>query len=313
MKAVKVFAPATVANFIVGFDSLGAAIEPLDGSRLGDVMTLEPASHHRLMVTGKYKDQLPQAVEDNLVMQCVNVFNKAIKDKGFSVDKFSMTLEKGLPICSGLGSSSASIIASLYALNIYYDYPFSDQELLLIAGRMEGVVSGSAHYDNVSPALSGGMQLMLSGGGVEPLPWFNDLLLVIYYPGIKISTKEARAALPKNFQLSDVVTYSQRLAGFINALYSGHKAQAMSLLADTIIQPYRGKLIPGFELGCEAATEAGSLAFGISGSGPSCFAVVDSFAVAKRVEQALLSAMLGGETAFSHIVKIGQGAIQLES
>lgn len=312
MQQVRVFAPATVANLIVGFDTLGAAVQPIDGSLLGDIVTVKHASKNKLKVSGEYKKQLPENSDDNLVMHCVDAFNKLMAEKKMSLDTLSLHLEKGLPICSGLGSSSASIVATLSALNAYYDYPFSDKSLLLVAAKMEGVVSGSAHYDNVAPAIFGGLQLMIESGKVKRLPWFDELLLVIYYPGIKVSTKAAREILPKSFDFHSIVEYGQRLAGFVDALYSRDKQQAMALLFDDIIQPHRGRLIPAFEAGRKSALEAGALAFGISGSGPTCFAIADSIQVAEQVSEVLVREMSGEKTAFSKIVKVADGARLIE-
>ncbi len=312
MNQVKVFSPATIANFIVGFDSLGAAIEPIDGSLLGDIVTIEKATQDSLEVKGHYKKDLPENNHDNLVMHCVNYFRKALLEKGMATDKLSICLEKGLPICSGLGSSAASIVATLTALNVYHDYPLSNQLLLSIAATMEGVVSGSPHYDNVLPAVLGGLQLMRSDGMANQLPWFDNLLIVLYYPGIRVSTKKAREILPSAFTLSNLTEYGQKFSGFIDSLYSHDQERAMLLLSDNLIEPHRGKLVPNFFLARDAVMQAGALAFGLSGSGPSCFALVDTAFSAQKIRDILSETMKGSETAFSSVVRIGKGAMIID-
>ena len=156
---------------------------------------------------------------------------------------------------------------------------------------MEGEVSGSAHYDNVAPALLGGLQLMLPGRLSEALPIFDEWILVIHHPGIEISTRMARDILPKSLKLSEAICYWQRLSGFIHSIYRGDRELASSILQDNLIEPYRSSLIPKFALGKKAALEAGALAFSISGSGPACVAIVDSMDKAKLVHAAVNGAM----------------------
>jgi homoserine kinase len=304
MDTLIVFAPATVANFIVGFDSLGASLECIDGALLGDIISISAASCDRVESVGAYAHKLPQNPDDNLVTKCRDIFNQHLVGKGFPVESVFLSLEKRLPVCSGLGSSSSSIVATLVALNAFYIEPFTKAELLLLAGQMEGVVSGSAHYDNVAPSLLGGLQLMMPGGSCETLPWFEDWLLVVYYPGIEVSTKIAREILPTSVALSEGVRYWQNFAGFVHALYKNDRVRAASLLTDRLVQPHRSKLIPHYDDGQKGALEAGALAFGISGSGPSCFAIVDSMETASTVQNAIICSMHGTETAFSKICKI---------
>ena len=309
MKSISVFAPATVANLIVGFDTLGVALADVDGSLFGDVVTLESAQKQSVQVRGLYAHKLPKDPKRNLVTSCCHTFHEMVLEKGQKVRPFLLTLEKNLPVCSGLGSSAASIVAALVALNTFYKDALSPEELMLLAGQMEGVVSGTPHYDNIAPALLGGLQLMQPGGSCVPLPFFENWLLVLYHPGIKISTRMARDILPKNLPRGAVIPYWQKLAGFIRGLYTGDQALAESLLYDDVIEPYRANLIPRFEEGKKAAREAGAVAFGIAGSGPTCFAIVHSMDKAAAVQSALVREMKGTHDSFSKICTLSpQGA-----
>lgn len=73
----------------------------------------------------------------------------------------AMTLEKNMPIGSGLGSSACSVVAALMAMNEHCGKPLNDTRLLALMGELEGRISGSIHYDNVAPCFLGGMQLMI--------------------------------------------------------------------------------------------------------------------------------------------------------
>lgn len=309
MKEIEVFSPATVANFIIGFDSLGAALEPIDGTPLGDSVLVKEEKGHddTLEINGSYKEQMPTDPNDNLVMIALNAFNDMMFDRNVTIHNVKLCLKKRLPICSGLGSSASSLIATMTALNAYYGHPLSDKELVVKAGELEGITGGDPHYDNVFPAMYGGLQLLSPNRKRIKLPWFKDLLIVIYYPGIKVATKEARRVLPKTIEMEKLVDYGRRLSTFVHALYVEDKELALSTFRYDLIERYRSDLIPNYFAGKNSATGAGALAFGLSGSGSSCFAIVDSLKNGERVCDALMESMQGTEQAFAKICKIGDG------
>ena len=98
---VRVYAPASSANMSVGFDVLGAAVTPVDGSLLGDVVSVEAADHFSLNNLGRFANKLPPEPRENIVYQC---WERFCQELGKSVP-VAMTLEKNMPIGSGLGSS----------------------------------------------------------------------------------------------------------------------------------------------------------------------------------------------------------------
>ena len=54
---VRVYAPASSANMSVGFDVLGAAVTPVDGSLLGDVVSVEAADSFSLNNLGRFANR----------------------------------------------------------------------------------------------------------------------------------------------------------------------------------------------------------------------------------------------------------------
>jgi homoserine kinase len=143
----------------------------------------------------------------------------------------------------------------------------------------------------------------------ESLPFFDDWFFVIYYPGITVSTRHAREILPNSFELHRVTAYWQKLASFIHALYQRDKNLIGSLLRDDLIEPYRAQLVPGFAKAYTAAFNAGALAFGLSGSGPTCFAMSESIETAQDIKTAIQHAMPINVEAFSRICVLDkQGA-----
>ncbi|MCL2894180.1 homoserine kinase [Brenneria tiliae] len=307
---VKVYAPASIGNVSVGFDVLGAAVSPLDGSLLGDCVSAVAADQFSLRCEGRFVAKLPDDPRQNIVYQCWERFCQEI-GKTIPV---AMTLEKNMPIGSGLGSSACSVVAGLMAMNEFCGKPLDDTRLLTLMGELEGRISGSVHYDNVAPCFLGGIQLMLGEEGIisQPVPAFDDWLWVMAYPGIKVSTAEARAILPAQYRRQDCISHGRYLAGFIHACHTGQASLAAKLMKDVIAEPYRTKLLPGFAEARKAAQDIGALACGISGSGPTLFSVCDDMGSAQRLADWLRDNYLQNDEGFVHICRLDTtGARQL--
>ncbi|MFJ5443074.1 homoserine kinase [Pectobacterium sp. CHL-2024] len=307
---VKVYAPASIGNVSVGFDVLGAAVSPVDGSLLGDCVSVEAADLFSLRNEGRFVSKLPDNPKENIVYQCWELFCQEI---GKTVP-VAMTLEKNMPIGSGLGSSACSVVAGLMAMNEFCGKPLDDTRLLTLMGELEGRISGSVHYDNVAPCFLGGVQLMLEENGIisQPVPSFDDWLWVMAYPGIKVSTAEARAILPAQYRRQDCISHGRYLAGFIHACHTGQAELAAKLMKDVIAEPYRTKLLPGFAAARQAAEDIGALACGISGSGPTLFSVCNDMASAQRLANWLRDNYLQNDEGFVHICRLDTtGARQL--
>lgn len=307
---VKVYAPASIGNVSVGFDVLGAAVSPVDGSLLGDCVSVEAAEQFSLRNEGRFVSKLPDNPKENIVYQCWELFCQEI---GKTVP-VAMTLEKNMPIGSGLGSSACSVVAGLMAMNEFCGKPLDDTRLLTLMGELEGRISGSVHYDNVAPCFLGGVQLMLEEHGIisQPVPSFDDWLWVMAYPGIKVSTAEARAILPAQYRRQDCISHGRYLAGFIHACHTGQAELAAKLMKDVIAEPYRTKLLPGFAAARQAAEDIGALACGISGSGPTLFSVCNDMASAQRLADWLRDNYLQNDEGFVHICRLDTtGARQL--
>jgi len=306
-RAIKVYAPASMANISVGFDILGAAIHPINGAMLGDSITVEDATQFHLTNKGQFAKKLPEDPKFNIVYQCWQRFCQAM-GKELPV---AMTLEKNMPIGSGLGSSACSVVGALVALNEYFNKPFNEQQMLCMMGEMEGRISGSVHYDNVAPCYLGGMQLIVDEMGIisQTLPHFDNWYWVMAYPGIKVSTAEARAILPAQYQKQDCVAHGRYVGGFIHASYTNQPQLAASMLQDNIAEPYRKQLLPNFDETQMAVKRLGALASGISGSGPTIFVITDQLETAQQVELWLKAHYLQNDEGFTHICKIDkQGA-----
>jgi homoserine kinase len=286
-------------------------LQPLDGSLLGDEVIVSDAEAFSLSVTGIFAHKLPGDPDDNIVTRCYHYFADAMAQQGKSINPVSMTLLKNLPIGSGLGSSASSIVAAFHGLNEHFDRPFDQDTLLTMMGELEGQISGSIHYDNVAPCYLGGMTLMT--GETSPvtvsLPVVKTWYWVVCYSGISVSTSAARNILPKEVPMADALTFGRQLGIFVHALYNDDRAMAASVMKDVIAEPYRKSLLPMFDEARAYSTENGALAFGISGSGPTVFAVCDDYRQATSIAQWLSEHYVQNEDGFSHVCRIpAQGA-----
>ena len=173
-------------------------------------------------------------------------------------------------------------------------------------GELEGQISGSVHYDNVAPCYLGGMTLMTGSDApvTLSLPLNDDWYYAVCYSGISVSTAAARDILPKQVDMATALTFGRQLGVFVHALHAGNFDLAASVMKDVIAEPYRKSLLPGFDEARAFSEQAGALAFGISGSGPTVFAVCSSKAQAENVAAYLTDNYIQNDDGFSHVCQI---------
>lgn len=304
MSRIRVFAPATIGNLSVGFDALGLAIAPQDGTLLGDIVALEAGDSDdwALRLSGQYASELPADPEDNVVLAACRRFAQAASEHGVTVRPLSVALEKRLPIGTGLGSSSSSVVATLEALNRLHRHPLAAPELFTLMAEMEGSISGGIHTDNIGPCLHGGLRLCPPGGtSTFALPWPAPWRAVVCWPGTRVETRRARQVLPAEVPLKTAVEQSARFATFVHALHAGDTGLAANSIVDLLAEPARKELLPGYAGARRALLDLGALAVGISGSGPSLFAIVDDFEIANAVEVWLANNYRSEDRGFVHV------------
>ena len=198
---------------------------------------------------------------------------------------FEIEIYKNIKPGSGIGSSAASAAGVVFAINELLGKPFSAEELILFAMQGEKLASGSAHADNVSPALLGGFTLVRS---YEPLEVLKidapkELYVTIIHPQIELKTSASRAVLKNQVSLNKMVKQMGNFGGLISGLYSNDYNLISNSLVDIIVEPHRKKLIPFFDDVKNAAIKAGALGAGISGSGPTIFALCKGDKIARNV------------------------------
>ncbi len=277
---IRAYAPASIGNFAAGFDLMGAALAPLDGSLWGDVVGASEALSTSLQVAGPFAALMPSDPAQNLVLRTFEFMREALRAKGLARPEVAFTLQKNLPRSSGVGSSASSIVATLVAVQVLLGEPFTRAELLGLAGRAEALVSGSVHLDNVAPSLHGGLLLLVPGeaGSSKPraLPWPAELVLAVVHPSLELATEQARKVIPAALPMAEALAFAQNLAAFVHALHTKDQEVFVRCLRDVLAEPRRADLVPGFRAAQAAAMAAGALGCTLSGSGPSLFAVAES-------------------------------------
>jgi homoserine kinase len=268
MKSIKVFAPATVANVVCGFDILGFAVnEP------GDELEMEMTDIPGVNIISIEGDEgkLPLDPTKNTVS--VSIISM-LKNLGREDVGFNLKLIKKMPMGSGLGSSSASAVAGLFAANELLGQPLTKLELLPYAMEGEALACGHGHADNVAPALFGGFTLIKSYDPLEviqlPVP---KLFCALLYPHVDVPTRDARQIIRSKVLLKDAVTQWGNIAGLVSSLYTHDYDLLGRCMKDVIIEPIRSILIPEFDNMKELAMRNSALGFGISGSGPTVFSL----------------------------------------
>ncbi|MDO9257652.1 MAG: homoserine kinase [Bacteroidales bacterium] len=279
-KSVTAFAPASVANVGCGFDIMGFAVQGI-----GDTVTvtLQPDSDNsEITLTGTYGHLTPTERSKNTAGVAINAYLQAI---GKSDIGLNITLQKNMPLGSGMGSSAASSAAAVYAVNHLLGSPLSTKELIPFTMEGERVACGSAHADNVAPALLGGFVLIRS---YDPLDIISvkgpdDLFAAVVHPHIELNTSDSRRVLNKEVSVADAIIQSANTAGFMVALIKSDYELMKRSMSDLLAEPRRTQLIPGYDAIKNAAMEAGAIGCGIAGSGPSIFALCKGETTAKQV------------------------------
>ncbi len=262
-------APATVANVIVGFDSLALAIEGLY-----DDVTLIPNDLNSFRIISiENGGRIPKDPLKNVCTIALETMREAVNGPG----GFDIAIKKGYQAGSGLGSSAASATAGLWAYNAQLGYPLSKQEIIPFAMKSEEAVSGKEIADNVAACALGGLVLIRSAEQYDFISLPTPKLFVgCALPNVSILTKEARSILPEKVSMETAVKHGANFAGFISSLYTNDFTAMKRSMQDVLVERYRSKFIPHFNKAKTIAIDGGAICFGIAGSGPAMFYFIEN-------------------------------------
>lgn len=277
---IKIFSPATIANISCGFDVLGLALDAV-----GDEMIIRKTTEKGIIITKLTGQDLPTETLQNVA----GVAGLALLAESDYNGGFEIEIHKKIKAGSGIGSSAASSAGAVWAMNSLLDQPFSSLDLVKFAMEGERLASGVAHADNVAPALFGGFTLVRSYQPLDiiKIPTPSALYATIIHPQIEVKTSDSRRILKTTISLEDGIKQWGNVGGLIAGLYTDDYELIGRSLIDHIVEPIRSILIPGFDKVKQNALEAGALGCGISGSGPSIFALSKGMENAKLVADAM--------------------------
>jgi homoserine kinase len=305
MKEIKIFTPATVANISCGFDILGLCLDTV-----GDEMIVREVPEKGIKITKVTGQNLPLETHRNVAgVAGLALLEKVDASVGYEIEIYTK-IKPG----SGIGSSAASAAGAVFAINELLGKPFSKQELIYFAMQGEKLASGTEHADNVSPVILGGFTLVRSYQPLDVLKINspNDLYATIIHPQIEVKTSDSRAVLKNQVSLKKLVTQMGNFGGLISGLYTNDYDLIGRSLHDEIIEPNRLVLIPEFDKVKKGVIQVGALGAGISGSGPSIFALTRGEETAELVGKTM--AKIYNNTGIDydiHVSKINQQGIKI--
>jgi homoserine kinase len=305
-RTVRVFAPATVANMVCGFDVLGFCLhEPCD---LMTLTLIEGSSD--IIIRHLDEHNLPTDPPQNVAgAALISLQEDLPTPMGFEV-----VIDKRIKPGSGVGSSAASAAGAVVAANYLLGEPFGRQDLVRFAMSGEKVASGVKHADNIAPCIYGGVTLIRSIFPLDivalPAP---DLYATVVHPQIEVRTSDARQILMQKVLLKDAIRQWGNIAGLVAGILQKDNALIGRSLEDVLIEPVRKILIPGFDRIKECSLEAGALGGGISGSGPSIFML----SATRETAEAVATAMEGvyqsmGIDYHSYVGPIATGGVRID-
>ncbi|MEO5568983.1 MAG: homoserine kinase [Gemmatimonadaceae bacterium] len=276
-------APGGIGNFGPGLDVLGVAVLGL-ADRVWAVREEEPG----VRIDRPGHSDLPRDASRHAAGIAAT---EVLRLCGHSEVGISLRIEKGLPLSGGQGGSAASAVAAAVAVDALLGKTLTTDELIRAALAAESKVSGR-HADNIIPALVGGIVLIRSLEEMDfvKLSVPESLHLVLVHPAYRVSTQDARRALPEWVDRPTAIHQSAQVGAIVHALATGDLELLGRAMDDRLAEPKRTPLLPGFTEARHAAIEAGAFGCSISGAGPSVFAVVDDMTLGTSVALAMVEA-----------------------
>jgi homoserine kinase len=305
MNEIKLFCPATIANLSCGFDVLGLCLD-----NVGDEMVIRKSAQKGIRITKIIGADLPLETENNVSgVAGLGLLETVNPDFGFEIEIY-----KNIKAGSGIGSSAASSAGAVFGINALLGYPYSTKDLVQFAMQGEKLACGNAHADNVAPALLGGFTLVRSYSPLDiiKIESPSELYATVVHPQIELKTSDARSVLKQTVSLKSAIMQWGNVGGLIAGLYTQDYDLIGRSLHDEIVEPLRSVLIPGFDLIKQAALENGALGSGISGSGPSIFALSKGKETAGKIAKAMSAIYEAINLPFEiHVSKVNSEGVKI--
>ena len=306
MDSIKLHAPATIANISCGFDIFGLCLDsPFDEIEIKKIA-------NKKVIINSVKSEfsnIPTIPSENTGgIPALMLIKDLDLDFGFEIN-----IKKGIPLCGGLGSSAGTAAGVVYGINKLLNNHLSKDEIVKYALEGEKISSKTPHADNIGPCINGGFTIIKS---TDPLELINipvkDYYFSIIHPKIEISTKMARELLPENVKLKDAVKQWGNIASLVYGFTSNNIDLIKSSMNDYIVEPIRSKLIPNYDDVKKTALNHGAIGCSISGSGPSIFAMSETYENSKIILSEMESVLNKHSILYhSYLSKINHKGIKL--
>ena len=270
MKSVTIRVPATTANLGPGFDAFGCALQ------LYTDVTFEE-TEYGLEITGCDE---AYTGPDNLayVSYCAVLASLSEEVRGVKIH-----IDANIPICRGLGSSAALLVAGAMGANVLRGNRLSTQGLLNITNAMEG------HPDNLGPAFFGGLTASMVDNGLPVtvnFPLHPDWEILALVPDFDMPTPKARAVLPQQVSRADAIYNIAHGAMVLKALELGDEKLLRNAMQDKLHQPYRKHMISDYEA-IEGLARTVGAAFCLSGAGPTLLCITRDKTMKEKLQKKL--------------------------
>ena len=273
---VTVKVPATTTNIGPGFDCMGIALTLYNEITVEEAVM--PGSGIKINLIDYNEEPLDLNVptdKNNIVYKAIELLYNFIGQTATDLD---ITIKTGIPVARGLGSSASVIVGGLVAANELLGKPADFDVLISIATEVEG------HPDNIAPALLGGFVLssLEEDGSVfyHKLEWPKEWKLTVFIPDFELDTSISRSVLPESIPIKDAAFNIRRAAMLIDAIKTKDTEILKKALQDKLHQPYRAKLVAGFDEIMKALKNMeGVYGCVLSGAGPSILVISDEKSV----------------------------------
>lgn len=305
MNQIKIFSPATVANVSCGYDAMGFALESL-----GDEMVFTQTEAKGVKISKIEGANLPFDADKNVV----GVVAKQMLEDSNANFGLDIQIFKNFKPGSGLGSSAASASGTAFAVNTLLDNKYNKLELTQFAMQGEVTACGSAIADNVAACLYGGFILVRSYNPLDivSIPTPGELIATVIHPQIEIKTADARQVVPHTIPVKTAVAQWANVGGLISGLHTKDFNLIGRSLVDYVAEPKRKELIPHFDEVKHSVLNSGALGVGISGSGPTIFALSKGENTAQKVAKAMDEVYVNSGIAYNiYVSRISNKGVHL--
>lgn len=237
---------------------------------IGDRVSAAPSSRLALDIVGPFASALAgEAVERNLVWRAA----LALAARLGRAPEAALTLEKNLPVASGIGGGSSDAAAALKALAALWQAPLDEGALADIAAGLGADVPVCVL---ARAAFFGGI-----GDEIAAAPRLPPAAVVLVNPGIALPTPSVFRARTGAFSAAARFSAPPASAAELAALLATRHNDLTDAARGLV--PAIGEVLTALE------RQSGALIARMSGSGATCFALFEAAAAAEAADARLRS------------------------